>query len=343
MEKGKKSGDKLLIITQIADSESRFGFFIGWIKEFAKYYKQVHVLCLQKGTYNLPKNVKVYSMGKEMGYSKIKQIVNFYKLILNLDYNKTFIHMNPIWVLLGFLVWKIKRIEINLWYALKHTPFNLRVANLFVKNLFTSTKESVSIKTPKLRTVGQGIDLENLKISRKPSGKIFKIISASRVSPVKDFLTAINALSLIDFDYEFDIYGEAITKKDKDYLAELSSILEKKNMSKKIKFKGLISHKDLLKLLKNYDLFVNQSRTNSLDKAVLEAMACNMKVLTSNTAFKPVLSEDYKFEHGDFKTMAKKMKNLKETKTKPNFRGIVEKKHSTENLIKKIVHYIQNG
>ena len=47
-----------------------------------------------------------------------------------------------------------------------------------------------------------------------------------------------------------------------------------------------------LEFYQSGDLFVNLSDTGSLDKAVLEAMACGLKILTSNEAFKSVLKEE---------------------------------------------------
>jgi hypothetical protein len=59
---------KLLIITQKVDiNDPILGFFHRWIEEFAKHCEKITVICLYKGTYNLPNNVKVLSLGKEEG------------------------------------------------------------------------------------------------------------------------------------------------------------------------------------------------------------------------------------------------------------------------------------
>ena len=58
---------KLLIITQKVDiNDDLLGFFHGWIAEFVRQCEQVTVICLQKGEYDLPRNVRVLSLGKEL-------------------------------------------------------------------------------------------------------------------------------------------------------------------------------------------------------------------------------------------------------------------------------------
>ena len=62
---------RLLIITQKVDkNDPILGFFHRWIEEFAKHCQSIIVICLQKGEYNLPKNIKILSLGKEKGKKK---------------------------------------------------------------------------------------------------------------------------------------------------------------------------------------------------------------------------------------------------------------------------------
>ena len=66
---------KLLILTQKVDKEDPVsGFFHGWILELSKRFEKVSVICLEKGNFNLPKNVEVFSLGKESGRSRIKYV-----------------------------------------------------------------------------------------------------------------------------------------------------------------------------------------------------------------------------------------------------------------------------
>ena len=73
---------KLLVITQTVDKKDKtLGFFHGWISELAKKSEKVNVICLYEGEHNLPKNVFVYSLGKESGASKIKYLTRFFGLV----------------------------------------------------------------------------------------------------------------------------------------------------------------------------------------------------------------------------------------------------------------------
>ena len=73
---------KILIITQKIDrNDSVLGFFCGWVEEFSKHCEQVTVIALGVGVHNLPKNVRVFSLGKERGVSRVGYLYNFYRLI----------------------------------------------------------------------------------------------------------------------------------------------------------------------------------------------------------------------------------------------------------------------
>ena len=71
---------KLLIITQKVDIEDdNLGFFHRWLEKFAEKVEKLYVICLWEGKHSLPENVKVYSLGKEKGYSKLRQFFRFQK------------------------------------------------------------------------------------------------------------------------------------------------------------------------------------------------------------------------------------------------------------------------
>ena len=72
---------RLLILTQKVDKEDPvLGFFHNWVTELSKKFEFIYVVCLEKGKFDLPDNVQVFSLGKEAGKSKIKYIFKFFHL-----------------------------------------------------------------------------------------------------------------------------------------------------------------------------------------------------------------------------------------------------------------------
>ena len=122
---------KLLIVTQVLDKHHPIlGFFHRWVEEFATHCEKVTVICLQKGEYTLPDNVIVYSLGKEIGKSRLAYLATFYKLIWKLrhEYDNVFVHMNQIYVISGAPFWRPLNKKVSLWYAHGSVSRSLKLA-----------------------------------------------------------------------------------------------------------------------------------------------------------------------------------------------------------------------
>lgn len=273
---------RLLIITQKVDMNDQvLGFFHSWLKEFSSHYEKIEVICLEEGKHNLPLNIKVHSLGKEKGRSKIKYLYRFYKYMKSLEFDQVFVHMNQIYVLLAFLL-RIRK-PIYLWYTHKKISLSLITALFFVKKVFTASKDSFRIPSKKVEIVGHGIDTSIFTPGRPNSRTI---ISIGRISKTKNQLVLIKAFEKIK-DAKLIIVGAPITKDDFEYEKEIKEYIKDKNIN--IDFVGSISPKDIVVWYQKANIFINLSNTGSLDKAVLEAMSCGLNVITSNEAFKEIL------------------------------------------------------
>ena len=163
---------KILICTQKVDkNDPILGFFHRWLEEFAKNTEKLTVICLEKGEYNLPENVKVLPLGKknlETGFplgnpvSKLLYLIRFYKYIWRerQNYDAVFVHMNPEYVILGWAYWKILGKKIALWYVHKYVNLQLRLAEKFADKIFTASPESFRLPSKKVEIMGHGIDIE---------------------------------------------------------------------------------------------------------------------------------------------------------------------------------------
>lgn len=340
---------KLLIITQKIDiSDDNLGFFHRWIEEFAKYCELVIVICLQKGEFDLPENVKILSLGKERNnfkiFKKLKYARRFYQYIYRerKNYDAVFVHMNPEYIALGGLFWRIWRKKISLWYTHKSVNWKLRLAEKIVEKIFTASKESFRLPSNKVEIMGHGIDTEKFQIiNHKSQITRFKIITAGRIASVKNLHILIEAAEILkkqEANFEIRIAGAPITEKDKEYLEKLERMITEKKLEDSVYFTGSIPYKEIEKFYQTGDLFVNLSNTGSLDKSALEAMACGVNVLVSNEAFFGVLPEENLIKELDVVSLAEKIKQFMLNNIPAgNLREIAVKNHDLKNLIKKLI------
>jgi glycosyltransferase involved in cell wall biosynthesis len=340
---------KLLICTQKIDlKDDNLGFFHAWVVEFAKHCEQVTVIALFVGDHKLPPNVRVLSLGKERGVSRIKYLFNFYRFIVRerASYDAVFVHMNTEYVVLGAPFWKLMGKKIGLWYTHKQVGVLLRIAARLSDVIFTASRESFRLTSEKVRVLGHGIDTTFFSPGeQKIDEGIFRIVSVGRISPVKSYETLIDAVALLDVSpssIEVIIVGGPGTSRQEVYLRELEARARRSKFSDRIFFVGAVPNRETLPYLRGADVFVNMSKTGSLDKAVLEAMATGMPVLTSNEGLKTVLShfqEKCMFAEGDKSALALQLRALlsmpkdERRRLGRELRSIVEQSHNLNLLI----------
>ncbi|MES2087683.1 MAG: glycosyltransferase [Patescibacteria group bacterium] len=361
---------RILIVTQkIDERDAVLGFMHGWIAEFSKQAESVVAICLEKGEVNLPNNVKVFSLGKEKlkitnyklkTFSRLLYSWRFVRYIVQNrnEYDAVFVHMNPEYIVLGGIFWKLFGKTVTLWYAHKSTPWHLKVALFFTDIVFTSTTSGFRLKSKKVKVIGQGIDTGKFNTEHRPQNtnqKELRIVTVGRITPSKDYDTLIEAIEKVRQEIStpitVDIIGPRLTFLDEAYLARLKEKVAKKDLSGVINFKGAVANVDLPYKLSEYDLFVNMGHTGSLDKVVPEAMAVGLPILTCNEAFKDVLGPfvgDLMYPKADFKALSDKILGIAKMSSEERFslglklRAIVERDHSLKSFVSKIISNIES-
>lgn len=341
--------NNILITTQKVDkNDSILGFFHSWLVEFAKNYEKVTVVCLHKGEFDLPANVEVLSLGKERGVSKLKYIFNFYKYIFSKrkNYDVVFVHMNPIYVILGGLFWRAMNKKVALWYTHKHVDLKLRLAEKISNIVFTASKESFRLKSNKLQVMGHGIDTSKFSFKDKSGNFNTKFLLLGRISPIKKIEVAIKAMEIIilrDNSYHLDIIGETLGDSDEKYKKYLESLIVDKKLENNIRFIRAVSNDKLLEIFPNYFCLMHTSETGSLDKVVLEAMATGTFVISCNDSISPILANtSLSFTKGDSAGLAKSalllssIDDVERTRILNYYREVVVQNHSLEDLIVRI-------
>lgn len=362
---------KLLILTQKVDKyDDILGFFHSWVDEFAKHCEKVTVIALGVGEYDLPQNVKIFSLGKEKNFRdevrprggakrrersfleekiffKLIYIFNFYKYIWQerKNYDSVFVHMNPEYIVLGGLIWRLLGKKIGLWYMHKSVDFKLRIAEKLTHFIFSGTSESFRLKTKKLHITGHGIDIDRFRpVDEKIKNDFFQIISVGRISPIKNQDVLIKAIKILkdnhpEFKFKVDLIGGADSFTQREYKLFLETLIQTNYLENEINFISSLPNREMNKIYVEADLSVNLCPTGGADKAVLESMACELPVLVFNKTFADFLPENLMLNELEPKLLAGKIYWLSQLENRNfNLRGVVERNHNLKKLIPNILN-----
>lgn len=350
---------KLLIVTQIVDKDDPIlGFFHEWVRAFAGQVESIKLVGLEVGKYDFPSNVEVLSLGKESGELPTWRYVWRLNKIAwreRKNYEVVFAHMNPDYIMAGGLLWKIMGKTITMWYAHGATTKRLRLATLFCHRIFTSTPSGYRYENKKRLIVGQGIDVD--KFAPVAEGEerdigVVKLVTVGRITASKQLETLLGAIYKLrqeGYRFLFKIYGGANTEVEKVYEAKLKKQIDEWQISDQVEFIGPVSQSNLVKELHQSDIFISDGATGSLDKALLEAMATGLMVISSNESFGKIVPEPeaYTFTNGDSDSLASclvqylGLEEKEQLRARQLLRSEVVSNHSLAAFAEKIIYGIE--
>ena len=339
---------KLLILTQKVDKEDAvLGFFHRWIEEFSKRYEFVTVICLEEGRYNLPKNTKILSLGKEDNHSRIKYLLKFYKYIWQerKNYDVVFVHMNQEYVLLGWKFWRFWNKKIFLWRNHVKGNWMTRLAVLLSDKVFCTSPQSFTARFEKTKIMPVGIDTDFFKPDSRILKKPKSILFLGRVDPVKNvdvFVEALRKLRDRGVEFSATIAGSS-SNKNTEYEKNIRDKVSAYSLGNEVTFTGAVSRSEALKLYREHELYINLTSSGSLDKTVFEALASGLKVLVSNTFFRGKLPESWIVtDSKDLESLVLLIKNTLidshsyNSETQEKISAFLEM-HSLDNLMKELM------
>jgi len=347
---------RLLIVTQKVDREDEnLGAFYYWFERLAKEASEVTIIASFVGKTDFPDHVKIFSLGKEEHAWRFSRIKRFFELF-SYHYAKSdavFFHQIPEFVIAAapFML-SLKKRSV-MWYAHKSVTFRLKLAEPLVDFIATSSPEGFRLPSKKVIYTGQAINTELFKPReasiRTDIDKIDKLtlITVGRISPIKNYEQIINACvigkGLWPQNWSLTIVGGPILPRDYTYLDSLKRLVAEKNLASHIIFRGSVGYSQIPELLREHDLFVNVSGTGSLDKAVFEAMACGLSVLTANEAYRAIVPDNYFLEHTNPEFIAERIKYVG-MEDRPNvaLRQVVLDRHSLDSTITKLLSLLRD-
>lgn len=307
----------LLMITRKVDArDDRAGHTYRWISRISERLVQssgqLSVVCLEAGEVGgLPANVTVRSLGKERGVPRrlrwLRFLVVVWPLLKTCD--AIFCHQNPEYTIAVWPWAKLRRKRIVSWYTHGAVTWKTKLVARLADVVLTASAESFRIETPKRRIVGHGIDTEQFKLPHRRllDPTRLRIVSVGRISPTKDYETLILAVAKLRRPEALNtddgnpvavtlaIVGAPAVPNDQVYFTTLRELAGTMQLQAMISFVGPVPHDAVAQWYQpeRADLMVNLSGTGSVDKAVLEAMACGLPVITSNPAFAGILPAEF--------------------------------------------------
>jgi glycosyltransferase involved in cell wall biosynthesis len=245
--------------------------------------------------------------------------------------------MNQIYVILGAPFWRAAGKKIGLWYMHGSISNTLRIAEKFSQYIFTGSPESFRLESKKVFITGHGID--TVLFTPLEVSKDIDLITVGRLSESKNLFKTVDILKEIrkKIDVSLTIVGTSVTEKEKNYEQDLFEHIKKQGLKGEVNFAGRVSQFELPALLNRAKVFVTTAQNGSLDKAILEAMACGLLVISMAPGSVSLpLGIAQTNNTADFITQLECV--LKSgVFIKKEYVGFVKKNHSIQTLIPKIL------
>jgi glycosyltransferase involved in cell wall biosynthesis len=291
---------RVLMLTRRVDrDDARAGFVHTWIERLAGHPRVecVHVICLESGVYELPDSVSVASMGKERGYGRLRELLEFQKAIAPAigQVDVVFGHMIPRYVIVAAPWALLHRVPVVLWYTHRSVTPELRLAHALARRVVTASPESFRLPSRKVQVIGHGIDMARFALADRVAGERL-VVGVGRLSPVKHYDVLIRAVALLAArpgfeDVRLAIAGGA-TDEDASYAAGLRALIAQVGAADRVDLLGALPPAGIPDLFRRAAVSANLCPTGGADKVVLESMACGVPVVVHNATFLPLLAED---------------------------------------------------
>ncbi len=367
---------RLLVFNLAVDADDPvLGFTTGWLNRLAAYYEYLDVISMRAGRLDVAPNVRVFSVGKERGWSELRRAAEFYRLLrarlAENHYDACFAHMMPLFAMMGAPLLRLADVPITLWYTHRSPHWTVRAAVPLVRRVVTAAEDSFPIPTPKLRVLGHGIDTDffapaltpgpfsaaeseaALTPGPSPSGRgEAEVVHVARLMPIKRQDTLIRAAAAVP-GMRAVFVGDVPPGQDTSYPKRLVELAAELGVSDRVVFAGAQPATGVRDAYYAALAAVNLSPPGLFDKAALEAMACGLPTIVANPAFDDLLGDDAALlrTNGpeDADGLADRLRALlaltgsQRAALGARLRERTAATHSLHRLIKRLVHVIETG
>lgn len=131
----------------------------------------------------------------------------------------------------------------------------------------------------KISFIPHGVDLDVFKPLEKLARKTFNIACIGNIGTNKNQLFIVKALKDLPSEIHLHLYGN----EEKEYRQKIDNYITSNALKDRVHFHGFVANKGIPNVYRNIDLFVLASLQEGLPVSILEAMACGIPVLSSDS------------------------------------------------------------
>lgn len=206
-----------------------------------------------------------------------------------------FVHMAAHWAWYLAPTFKALNVPVMAWYAHGAVTPELKRVLWAADRIVTSTLDGFRLSSDKVRVIGQGVDTGLFRPSAG-AGARDTVVSVSRISPRKRLELLLDMMEEIGRrpgapPVKLLVIGGPVSREDAAYDRSLREEIWRRGLEKRVTLAGYVPQARMPRLYEDAFVHLNVSATGSMDKTVLEALACGCPVITSNGAFREIFRD----------------------------------------------------
>jgi glycosyltransferase involved in cell wall biosynthesis len=346
---------RLVFVTQVLDRrDAILGFVPRWVEGLARRCERVRVIALRAGDVSgLPGNVDLRVLGRRGRLRRWLRYRRFLAEALGRDgFDAVLAHMVPRYLLHAAGPARRAGAGLFLWYTHAGVDRRLRSAARLADAIFTASPESLRVDGARRVVTGHGIDLDHFGARGGGPATPHRLLAVGRLTPAKDPLTVLRATGILvrrGWDVRLDLVGGGLTDVDRQYADSIEAAIEREGLGERVERPGPVPYPEVPAWYDRASVLLHASRTGSVDKVVLEAMASERPVVSCNDSSPALFAElgaqaaSLCFPAGDAQALAERVEALlrrspdERAELGRRLRAIVARDHEVESLMERLV------